>query len=934
MKPSKQKALVIALATVGIVGVAHAQTTTTPPPAPKVEKIEVTGSNIKRVDAETASPIQVITAEEIRRSGRQTVTELLRELPINAAGGLTELTGSGSFSAGAASASLRGLGSSATLVLLNGRRVAPYGLADPNFGQASAVNLNAIPANVVERIEILKDGASAIYGSEAIAGVINIILRKDYKGAQLGAATTANKDGEYRNSTLTASLGFGDLAKDRYNAFINFEGYKQDNVLFKDVQDFLNRQQYRDSFGTGLISSAFSPFLTILTDANGAFNVTTGPNCPTANRVVANQAGAPWNLGVPGTLCLYDNLSRQEIVPEADRYSVFARGSFDISGTTQIFAEGSFVKQDTYFLGFPQAVGNGTGATFNPSNGRLNPAPTSLAIGHPNNPFNRTTQIRARMDGVGPQDNEVESKTTRAVVGLKTTFGKFDFETGFLYNKTEQNTTNYNALRYDRLIQAFGFTQGFNAVGNPILVANPAGGFYDWNNPNGGAVTANSIRIDAKDKAVSEFKILDAKLSGELMQMPGGSAGFAVGVEYRKEDRLVTPDAEKLRGNIFGRGVASAAGDRNVSTIYGELVMPVLKNVEVQAALRYDRYSDYGNSLTPKLAASWSPISALKFRGSFARGFRAPSLTEITRSSTSGFFNGVDDPRRCNRAIGITVGCGLSIPGLIEAFPGVQPEKAETYSGGFVWDISPDTSATVDYFSITRRNEITFLSLTDILNNEGSTNPLFANRVFRDPANTSAQVPNDPGAILYVSTAFSNLGKTTVRGFDVDVRHRMSLGEFGRLGLQLLGTRYTDQRSAGTPTARQISYNGFRNAPQWRAQFIANWNVGNWNNRMGINALAPFKVYANPENGGNALIQSQTCGTPTGPTVGVCTVPTYVTVDASTEYTGFKNLRLSFAVRNLANERPSKDPLARPFNTAWYQPQGINFVLSARYTFW
>jgi iron complex outermembrane recepter protein len=185
-----------------------------------------------------------------------------------------------------------------------------------------------------------------------------------------------------------------------------------------------------------------------------------------------------------------------------------------------------------------------------------------------------------------------------------------------------------------------------------------------------------------------------------------------------------------------------------------------------------------------------------------------------------------------------------------------------------------------------------------------------------------------------VSTAFSNLGRTTVRGFDMDIRHRMSLGEYGRLSLQFVGTRYTDQRSSGTPTAPQVSFNGYRNAPQWRAQFVANWNVGDWNNRAAVNALAPFKAFLNPENGGTALTQSQTCGVPTGPTVGVCTVPTYVTVDASTEYAGFKNVRLSFAVRNLANARPSIDPLARPFNTAWYQPQGINFVLSARYTFW
>ena len=737
MNNIKQRALVAALAAIGVatVGLAHAQQT----PA-KVEKIEVTGSNIKRVDAETASPIQIISQEEIRRSGKQTVTEVLRELPINAAGGLTEMTGSGSFSTGAASASLRGLGSTATLVLLNGRRIAPYGLADPNFGQSGVVNLNSIPVDVIERIEILKDGASAIYGSEAIAGVINIILRKDYKGGQVGANATANNKGFYKTKSAVASIGFGDLAKDRYNVFANFEGYKQDPVRFVDVESFLNRQQFRDVYLTGVQNSAFSPFLTYISNAAGVTGPSAGAACPAAN-VISSQTF----LGVAGTQCLYDNVSPSQIVAKVERSSVFARGTIDITATTQLYGEASYVKNSAFFNGFPQAVGQGTGATFNPSTGRLNPAPTQLAIGHPNNPFPRLTSVRARLDAVGAQDNEVISETKRAVVGLKTTLGRFDFETGLLINRNEQDSYNHNAIRYDRLVQAFGFTVVPNAVGNPTLVANPAGGFYNWAAPNSGSITADSLRYNAKDAATSKFTVWDAKISGEIGQMAGGAVGMAAGVEYRKESRIVIADVQKTNGNIFGRGVASVNGERNVQTVFGELIMPVLKNVEVQAAVRYDRYSDYGSSLTPKLAASWAPLSNLKVRGSFARGFRAPSLTEITRSSTSGFFNGVDDPRRCNRAVGITVGCGLSIPGLIVAFPGVQPEKAETYTGGIVWEVSTDTNVSIDYFNIARKSEISFLSLNEILLNEGSTNPLYANRVVRDPANTSTQVPGDPG---------------------------------------------------------------------------------------------------------------------------------------------------------------------------------------------
>ncbi len=924
MNNFKQRALVAALAAIGVATVGLAQAQQAPA---KVEKIEVTGSNIKRVDAETASPIQVISQEEIRRSGKQTVTELLRELPINAAGGLTEMTGSGSFSAGAASASLRGLGSTATLVLLNGRRIAPYGLADPNFGQSGVVNLNSIPVDVIERIEILKDGASAIYGSEAIAGVINIILRKDYKGGQVGANATSNNKGHYTTKSAVASVGFGDLAKDRYNFFANFEGYKQDPVRFVDVQDFLNRQQFRDVYLTGVQNSAFSPFLTYISNAAGATGPSAGAGCPAAN-VISSQTF----LGVPGTQCLYDNVTPSQIVPKVDRTSVFARGTIDVTATTQLYGEASYVKNSAFFDGFPQAVGQGTGATFNPSTGRLNPAPTQLAIGHPNNPFPRLTSVRARLDAVGAQDNEVISVTKRAVIGVKTTMGRFDFESGLLMNRNEQDSFNHNAIRYDRLVQAFGFTVVPNAVGNPTLVANPAGGFYNWAAPNSGTITANSLRHNAKDEATSKFTVWDAKISGEVGQMADGAVGMAAGVEYRKESRIVIADTQKTQGNIFGRGVASVNGERNVQTVFGELIMPVLKNVEVQAAVRYDRYSDYGSSMTPKLAASWAPMSNLKVRGSFARGFRAPSLVEITRSATSGFFNGVDDPRRCNRAVGMTVGCGLSLPGLIVAFPGVQPEKAETYTGGIVWEVSTDTNVSVDYFNIARKSEISFLSLNEILLNEGSTNPLYANRVVRDPANVSTQVPNDPGAILFVSTSFANLGETRVRGVDFDIRHRISLGQHGRLTLNGIATMYTDQRGSGVAGQPLTSYSGFRNAPEWRGQVRATWETGSWTNTGVVNFVGPFKSHSNPEinsAAGQATIRD--CGNPNNTYLGICTVATYVTVDASTEYRGFKNWRINFAVRNLANAKPSMDPLARPFNLNWYQPQGMNFVLGARY---
>ena len=206
------------------------------------------------------SPIQVISAEEIKRSGKQTIAEILRTIPSAGTGGLNDLTGSNSFSSGASTVSLRGLGSASTLVLLNGRRIAPYGLSDPNFGQSAATNLDAIPLDAIERIEILKDGASAIYGSEAIAGVVNIILRRDFKGALVSARGATNYSGIYNTATVAGSLGFGDLAVDRYNVFLNVEGFHRERVGFREAESFLNRSEFFNSTRYRTGQRAFSSY--------------------------------------------------------------------------------------------------------------------------------------------------------------------------------------------------------------------------------------------------------------------------------------------------------------------------------------------------------------------------------------------------------------------------------------------------------------------------------------------------------------------------------------------------------------------------------------------------------------------------------------------------------------------------------------------------
>ncbi|AMS33027.1 hypothetical protein AEM42_12765 [Betaproteobacteria bacterium UKL13-2] len=920
MQNFKPRALICALTAVGAFGAVSAGSVfAQTAPAPKAEKIEVTGSNIKRIESEGSAPITIITAEEIRQSGKQTLTELLRELPFNATGGLTELSGSSSFSAGAASVSLRGLGSTATLVLVNGRRIAPFSSVDPNFGQSGVVNLNALPLDVIERIEILKDGASAIYGSEAVAGVVNIILRKDYKGGQVGANVTQNQEGLYKTRTGVATLGFGDLAKDKYNVFFNVEAYKQDRVMVRQADKFLNRQEFRDNGFTWVATSAFSPNITYITNGTGATAPAAGPNCPASNVISATIF-----LGVPGTQCLYDQFQNVPWVPDVKRASAFSRGTIDITATTSVFAELNYTDQKTLYPGGASTAGQGsTSPTVNGLNGTVQFPPTALAVGHPNNPFTIPVLARVRFDGVGPRDTELVNKSMRALVGVKSVIGTWDVESAFLYDKNTIDWTTYNQLRYDMVVRAFG-----------------ANG-YNFNNPNGGGVTADMVRINLLDKGESKYSIWDVKASSEIGKLAGGAAVLALGAEYRKETRIFTPDRNTLNGNSFQLGAGSADGTRNVTSTYAEFVLPVLKNVEVQLAGRIDKYSDYGNSRTPKIAASWAALSTLKLRGSYATGFRAPSLSEISKSSVTSFTT-VNDPLRCRPASAptATAGCNQSIGSLLQANPDLQPEKAKTHSAGFVWEPTTDTNLSVDYWSITRKNEVSLISATDILANEGSTNPLYANRIIRDRTalNLGVPIPNDPGTLVYIRRGFQNNGETTVRGFDVDARYRIALGSAGRLTLAVTATRYTDNRGSGISGDPQISNLGFLNSPLWRGNVRGTWQVGDWTSTGIVNYVGGFKSYFNPESltaAGATLARN--CGDPAGSAsfatyLGRCAVKEYVTVDLGTEYRGFKNWRINATIRNIANERPSFDPRNRPMNLNWYQPQGMNFILGARYS--
>ncbi|MBL8512668.1 MAG: TonB-dependent receptor, partial [Betaproteobacteria bacterium] len=495
-------------------------------------------------------------------------------------------------------------------------------------------------------------------------------------------------------------------------------------------------------------------------------------------------------------------------------------------------------------------------------------------------------------------DRVVDADAMRVIAGLKGIWGALDWESGLLFNKNETEVTQLNQIR------ATPLTQG---------VLN---GTYNFFNPSAGAIKPADLRIDTKDVADSSFMIADFKVSGEIGQMAAGPVGVAAGLEYRREDREARPDANKVSGEVVGFGAALADGKRNVKSAFVELNLPVTRTLEAQLAMRADRYSDYGASNTPKVGIKWKALSNVAVRGSWAKGFRAPSLTEISRSSVTAFTT-VTDPKLC--LIGTEPACLTNVAALLENAERLNPETSTSRHAGIVWDITSDASLSFDAFDIRRKQEITTLSITDILDNEDATSGVFAGRVIRGPALPGQTV----GPIQAVSTFFFNSGSSQIKGYDLDGQWRFRIGDYGRLTTRVAATYIKSflSNSADTDPLLEFASFGF---PRTRASGSLIWDRGSWNVSATANYSGGYNVLRNP---------TLTCSAAIRLSQPDCYVDPSTTTDMAVRWTGIKDLALTFVARNIFNKKPVLDANARPANFTFHPFQGIYYTMGVSYRF-
>jgi len=907
----------------------------------ELQRVTVTGSNIKRTDTETASPVQVLTRDDIEKTGKQSIQEVLRGITADGQGSIPSSFSNG-FASGSAAVSLRGLGVNSTLVLVNGRRMTTYGLADD--GTRSFVDLNSLPLEAVERIEVLKDGASAIYGADAVGGVVNVILRSNYTGATVGGSYGQASRGDGATTRAFATLGLGNIDTDKYNVFFSLEASQQKNIWSTD-RGFIGQTNLTDKGFYDVTNGAPRLWLGSTTPSTTSpwgvtRSVGAGPGTPTfgsGTRVNVIQCDPSQIIASTG-LCGYNGRTEQEIQPAIDRVNFFGRGTLQFSPSLTAYLEVGVFNSKSKANG--TLGGNNDGGVYLPSSDpTASPLFTHglmiLPAGHPDNTFGVDRTLAYAPLELGGRDQKTDNTVIRLVQGLQGNAFGWDFDVGAAYIKSRLKNDNYGYINYDAMQAALN------------------NGTYRINRPNTTAPSVlAAISPTLETIPTSSIKSIDAKISRELMALPGGSLGVALGAETRWEAANTPAVPGTETASIVGLGYSKFSATRRVSALYGEVTAPVTKWLELTGAARYDHYSDFGDSTTPKIGFKVKPIDQLAIRGTYSEAFRAPGPAE-TGGSSFGF-----------TSVGI----------LSQGNPNIKPEKAKSYTLGLIVEPIAGTSATVDFWKIDRKNEIVQADPAAISAGQctaacdgtgGTPDRTNAQGVPGSQANTFLYYDAE-GNLTTVTGFYGNAAKTKTDGVDVELRHKMNLGEIGKLTAQLNWTHVNKFQRTGTDgitydyagTQGPIVLSAGAGTPKDKATLSLTWDRGPWTVTGAMNYVGPLKMI--DHKGENAIDNGD--GTVTDATNGLvynsngatncavfdlsgnpyndCRVPSFITFDLFAKWTPIKNLDINVSVQNVLDRKAPFDPYlvntyGINYNQTWHQAGAVGrfFTVGAKYSF-
>jgi iron complex outermembrane receptor protein len=828
--------------------------------------VEVVGSRVPRLDGETALPVQVIRRDEIERSGVATVEELLKLVSANF-GGATEAssTAKSGFS-GVSTASLRGLGSARTLVLLNGRRIDNYAFR-PRFG--GGVDLHAIPLAAIERVEVLKDGASALYGSDAIGGVINFVTRREFAGVDVFGSYTKTEDGGANSGRATLTGGTGRLERDGFNAF--------------GVLDMRKAERLRGS-DRPFSQMPFGPYLRfdwgdvrtwpsniVTQNPDGSVRVISpgvGPECTPLSYRYQNAAFPNLNS------CRFNNALASDLLPSSRQVGFFGTGTLRLTAATHLYAEVLASQNLIRHEDPPTPVA--TGAS---QHGTRYTLPTTSPY-YPTDPnLPSTWTLLYRTLPLGPETTEVDSRNVKLLAGIHSQQWGWDLDAAVSTNRSSARESYVSGMVDATKVKAALATGLINPFG-------PSG-------PDGDALLAASEVRGLSRESTGLTQSIDVRGVRLLNELAGGPLGLALGIEVRREtlDDVKMPIALDVLDDF---PATSKRGSRHVQGAYAEIVAPVLKGLELQVAGRVDHYSDFGTAFSPKLAVRFQPTSDMVLRASVGRGFRAPSLNELfalQRHSPVGLLF-TPDPVRCP-VTHLASDCAPVVDLVIGGNPALHPQRSRQTNLGIV--VAPPSGwlASLDLWRIYIDSNITAIDPNTIIDNPA----LYDGRnVIRGPVDPA--FPNLPGPWVRIEALNQNLGDWRVNGADVSLQTPKPTTEVGHIWARVDATyvQYARQNLTDITTINQVG----AVSPRW--QSVASFNLER--DRWSATLLYRYRY-------GYDEVSILADGPPTRH------VPAYQLWDAHVTFTATRNVKLLFGVENLFNAAP---PLSITGDLLGYDP--------------
>jgi iron complex outermembrane receptor protein len=864
------------------------------------QRVEVTGSAIKRVDAEGAVPVQILRREEIERSGATSVTELIQRLPTMQ-GATTESASVGGGGGGFSGASVHNIGETRTLVLLNGRRLAQFG-GQTLTGFGAAIDLNTLPLSAIERVEVLTDGASALYGSDAIAGVVNFITRRNSQMGDITAGYSDPRGNGAEEQRLSISKGFGDLDKDGFNVFLTLSADKRKPLNAAD----------RLAAKTGVINfdangKRYQAFL-------GSPSAIPGNVLDDAGDIVSpyylkNGSCAPGNVkstdpATGKTACYFDFVAQLEIFPERERQSFMTGADVKLGQNHTLYAD--LLLSKTKSTGIIAPV---PGSVSIPMTSPLFAEYLTPVSGMSGSTFTDDTVAFYRVSDLGRRADINKSDFSSVVLGSRGVFGEWDYDAGITYSKSDfkNSISGYpGALALSRL-RGSGLLNPFVGPGEMPQASLDAVR----------AITYNGYW----DGGTSELTSIDARGTRSLMNLSGGPLQIATGVSAYQEKfqgkpslfaqaKLADPvlgtlcdpnDATKPCDQRFGDAAAIVpyAADRKAYGIFAELNAPLTKSFELNGAIRFDDYSDFGNTTNGKVTMKWRPGTGLLLRGSVGTGFKAPTVPQLKAALQS--YGVTSAPYDCTPALAavaasLNAQCqprGRQYDVVAGGNSLLKPEKSKQGTLGIVFEPSRNMSIGADVWWVGIRDAFGQISEQEAFDNPASY-----------PGSWTTQLDIATGVnYLAYNQANLNLGKAYYSGIDLDLQGRADTG-IGKLMTRLVATYMLRERVQLTPGGQYFNPIGVNEASlayvtfRWQGRAEAELQTGKWSNSLAVNFKSGYAdAVANVE-----VLGADGAGTGDFEDVQL-RIKKYTTLDWRTSYQLNKNLSFTAGVLNLLDEK-------------------------------